>query len=62
MKARVDKELCDASGVCAEVCPQVFALNGSVAEVTVDEVPPEAAEACRQAALGCPRQAITIQE
>jgi ferredoxin len=62
MKARIDEALCDGSGVCQEVCPQVFALNGNAAEVKVDVVPPEARDACRQAALGCPKQAISIQE
>ncbi len=62
MKVHVDKSLCDASGVCQTVCPQVFAWNGDKAEVKVDEVPSEAMAACRKAALGCPMQAIAIQE
>ncbi|MFO7900253.1 MAG: ferredoxin [Planctomycetota bacterium] len=62
MRARVDAGLCDASGVCQEVCPEVFVLNGDVAEVKVDDVPKEAEEACRKAALGCPKQAISIRE
>ncbi|MFW6159250.1 MAG: ferredoxin [Planctomycetota bacterium] len=28
----------------------------------MDEVPKEAEEACRKAARGCPKQAISIQE
>ncbi len=62
MRAKVDASLCDASGVCQEVCPQVFTLAGDKAEVKVDEVPPEAEEGARKAALGCPQQAISLQE
>ena len=62
MKAKVDPQLCDASGVCETVCPQVFALNGDKAKVKVDEVPAAVMDACRKAALGCPKQAISIQE
>jgi ferredoxin len=62
MKAWVDTTLCDANGLCQEVCPEVFQLNGDKVDVKVDEVPPEAMDACRDATLGCPRQAIWIQE
>jgi len=63
MKATVD-ESCTACGLCPETCPQVFKLDDEddTAKVIVDEVPPEAEEACREAAEGCPVEAIRLEE
>lgn len=61
MKAIVNKELCIGCGVCCEVCPAVFQMGqDGKSEVKVDVVPPTAADACRNAALQCPVEAITI--
>jgi ferredoxin len=62
MKARVDPELCTGCGPCEDICPEVFQVDGDVAEVKVDEVPPEVQKACREAAESCPSEAITIEE
>jgi ferredoxin len=62
MKAIVDKEKCTGCGLCEETCPDVFHLgDGEVAEVTVDEVPLDAEDCAREAAEGCPSEAITIE-
>ena len=63
MKAIVDQNACIGCGLCPETCPAVFAMNDdNVAEVTVDPVPTEAEDACRDAADACPVDAITIEE
>lgn len=61
MKARVTED-CIACGLCAEACPEVFEMGDELAEVIVDELPQENAEACRQAADECPVEAIIIEE
>ncbi|MEA1951477.1 MAG: ferredoxin [Planctomycetota bacterium] len=63
MKAHVNQELCIGCGLCSEICPLVFELgDNDHSQVTVDTVPPEAEEACQEAAEQCPVEAITIEE
>ena len=62
MKAKVDAELCTGCGLCEDTCPEVFEVPDDVARVKVDVVPPEAEETCREAAEGCPNEAISIEE
>jgi len=62
MRAKVDPELCDGTGLCEQTCPEVFELKEATATVKVDEVPSDAEQSCRQAAEGCPTAAISIEE
>jgi ferredoxin len=62
MKAKVNSDLCTGCGPCEEVCPEVFQITGSVAEVIVDTVPAEAEDACREAMENCPTDAIAIED
>jgi ferredoxin len=49
--------------LCEETCPEVFRLgDDDVADVIVGEIPPEAEDAAREAAEGCPVEAIKIEE
>ncbi len=63
MKATVD-DSCVACSLCAEVCPEVFKMpeSGEIAEVIVDEVPEAVEATCREAADGCPVEAIQLSE
>jgi len=63
MKASVN-ESCTACGLCVETCPEVFEMpdDADIARVIVDTVPPDAEDACRQAADDCPVEAIEITE
>jgi ferredoxin len=62
MKAIVDQETCTGCGLCPETCPEVFELNDSgIAFAKVDTVPPDVEDTCREAADGCPVEAITIE-
>ena len=60
MKARIE-DSCTACGLCVETCPEVFQMGDEIAEVIVDEVPPQFEDAAQQAADECPVEAITVE-
>jgi ferredoxin len=62
MKANVDADECVGCGLCEETCPEVFELKDDVAVVKVEIVPPEVEEKCREAADGCPVEAISVED
>ena len=62
MRATVDKTLCMRCGICADICPEVFEMDGDLAIAKVDKVPAEAEGTCRDAAQQCPAEAIKISE
>ncbi len=63
MKAFVDQDVCIGCGLCAEICPEVFAMNDQMtADVIVETVPADAEESAQDAADSCPVSAISIEE
>ncbi|MBW7991263.1 MAG: ferredoxin [Planctomycetes bacterium] len=63
MRVYVDPDLCSGCGPCVDTCPEVFDLNDDgIAFMKVDEVPEDFFDACRDAADGCPSEAIVIEE
>jgi ferredoxin len=61
MKAKVDKDTCTGCGLCVDTCPEVFELDGDVAKAKPGVVPANAEDSCREAAEGCPVEAIAIE-
>jgi len=61
MQVRIE-DTCTACGLCSETCPEVFELGDVIAEVLVDEVPPEYEDSVQEAAEDCPVQAIAVIE
>lgn len=62
MIARVDKDTCTGCGLCVDTCADVFEMDGGLAIVKVSPVPEGSRESCRDAANGCPVNAIIIDE
>ncbi len=62
MKARIIPEECIACGLCTDVCPAVFRLEGMVVVASDEPVPEPEHDAVREAADGCPAEAIVIDE
>ncbi|MBN2455474.1 MAG: ferredoxin [Sedimentisphaerales bacterium] len=60
MKVRIE-DTCTACGLCVDTCPDVFEMGEDIAQVIVDEVPAEYADAVQQAADECPVEAIVIE-
>ena len=62
MKVRIDEGLCVGDGTCVDICPDVFEMNGDVAEAKMEEVPDEFRERCEEAVGSCPTEAIIVEE
>jgi ferredoxin len=60
MKVIVDKDLCSGCGLCAETCPDVFEMADDIAKVKVTLIPASAESCCKEAAEGCPSEAIKV--
>jgi ferredoxin len=61
--ARIDAGKCRGHGQCALIAPEVFELgDDDRGHVIVDLVPPEFADAARDAVLMCPEAAIDLTE
>lgn len=59
MKVRIE-DTCTSCELCVDTCPEVFEMGPDMAQVTVDEVPPEFEDAVQQAADECPSEAIVV--
>lgn len=61
MKVEVDREICEANGVCVALVAEVFELDDDdVLHIRVDEVPPEHEAKVREAVDRCPKQALRL--
>jgi ferredoxin len=61
MRAIVDQNTCIGCGLCPQICPDVFRMEGEKALVYTDPVPPEVEDLAQEAADQCPVNAITTQ-
>lgn len=61
MKVSIDKELCTGCELCVTTCPDVFEMDGDIAKVITEIVPPGAEESVQQSADDCPTTAIKIE-
>jgi ferredoxin len=63
MRVSVDLDRCEAHGVCTGIAPDVFELDDDdMLQVLLPSPPAERLEQMREAAMRCPKQAITVEE
>ncbi|WP_106850139.1 ferredoxin [Blastococcus sp. Marseille-P5729] len=63
MKVIVDFDVCESNGICMETAPEVFRLDDEDYLHVLQENPSEDLyDAVEQAAVRCPKQAITIED
>lgn len=60
MKAVVDQEACIGCGVCAQVAPEVYVMQGDKAAALVDELPEDKVSSAQEGADQCPVDAISV--
>lgn len=62
MKAHVDANLCVGCGLCVEICPSVFKMDGAIAVVHDSPRTPQAETDCVDAKEQCPVCAISVSD
>jgi ferredoxin len=63
MRARVDLEVCIGAGACVVIAPEVFELgDDGLAQVINDKDREAEEDLLREAAEGCPVQAIILED
>jgi len=60
MKAHVTED-CVACGRCVDICPEVFEMGETIAQVIVDPIPEEFEQMTQEAADECPTSAIVVE-
>jgi len=61
MRAKVDRDICIGSAMCVAAAPDVFELDDEGLSKVVDEDAGDE-ESLRQAAEGCPVQAVILED
>jgi ferredoxin len=63
MRVAVDRDLCEANGVCAGLAPEVFDLDDEdYLHILQPEVPARQADAVRRAVSSCPKIALRLED
>lgn len=61
LKVVIDKPACCGYGICAEICPEVYKLDGNGIVYVEDEIVPEGLEErAREGAEACPQSALAV--
>lgn len=63
MKIVVNRDRCEANGVCVRVVPEAFSLDEKdQLSVLIENVKPELRAKVEQAVRECPRQALSLSK
>jgi ferredoxin len=63
MEVRVDRDLCEANGLCTGIAPDVFDLDDEDELVIVQPEPPEELrDDVQQAVASCPKNALSLAD
>ena len=63
MKVSVDRDLCTGCELCVDSCPEVFEMDDDgISCAKMEEIPEDLEDCAREAADGCPVEAIEIEE
>jgi ferredoxin len=61
MEVRVDRDLCEANGLCTGIAPDVFDLDDEDELVILQPEPPEhMRDTVEQAVASCPKNALSL--
>jgi ferredoxin len=61
LRVFADRSRCCGYGLCAQVCPQVFKLDGDgLVYLESDTVPPGLEDEATEAAAACPAEALRV--
>lgn len=63
MRVIVDRDLCEANGVCESIAPQVFRLDDAdVLHILTDQISPDDIDDVEAAVRSCPKVALSLEE
>jgi ferredoxin len=62
MRVIVDRDVCTGCGLCADIWPEVFAMEGDTARVICEHLPSDAEESHREMIDNCLIDAISINK
>jgi ferredoxin len=62
MKVKVDRDLCTGCELCIDTCPDVFEMDDDLAKEKMSKVPADLEDCAKEAAEGCPVEAILVED
>ena len=62
MKATIDRDGCVSCGLCAEICPQVFAIDDDGRAKVIAQPQRGNVHEAREAEASCPVQVISVED
>ena len=62
LRIALDRDACCGYGICQDICPRLYSVEGSgIVELLSDSIPVELEASAIEAAEACPQYAIKIE-